>query len=173
MDRLTSLGSTVVMADIDITRTLTIGTAVGSGLVAGVLFGFSSFVMRALDRLPAAEAVAAMQSINREAPTPLFMAALLGTGATATALGISALTRLEEPVARLQLAGSALYLAAVVITAVYHVPRNDALASVDARGVAAAAEWARYSGPWTGWNHVRTLAALGGATLLTVAAGLD
>jgi uncharacterized membrane protein len=155
-----------------LTRTLTIGTAVGSGVVGGVLFGFSTFVMRALDRLPAGDAMAAMQSINREAPSPLFMAALFGTAAAGVALGISALPRLDEPVARLQLTGSVLYLAAVAITALYHVPHNDALAKLDPTSASAAAEWVRYSSAWTAWNHVRTAAAVGGAIVLTVAAGV-
>jgi hypothetical protein len=38
--------------------------ALGSGLMAGAFFAFSTFVMRALARLPAAEGIAAMQSIN-------------------------------------------------------------------------------------------------------------
>src|SRR6185436_10873289 len=59
MDRLMHPAFTGGMTTL--TRTLTIGTAVGSGLVGGVLFGFSTFVMRALDRLPAAQGLAAMQ----------------------------------------------------------------------------------------------------------------
>jgi uncharacterized membrane protein len=38
--------------------------ALGSGLVGGVFFAFSTFVMRALARVPAAQGIAAMQSIN-------------------------------------------------------------------------------------------------------------
>src|SRR6185369_4860259 len=103
MDRLSRVRFTEAMTQL--TRTLTIGTAVGSGLVGGVLFGFSTFVMRALDRLPSDQGLAAMQSINREAPSPLFMAALFGTAAAGVAPGLSALTRLEQPVARWQPAG--------------------------------------------------------------------
>jgi hypothetical protein len=58
---------------------LTIVTALGCGLCAGVFFAFSSFVMKALARLPPADAVAAMQAINVVAVTPAFMAALFGT----------------------------------------------------------------------------------------------
>ena len=170
MDHLTIVAFTGAMTSL--TRTLTIAAAVGAGLVGGVLFGFSTFVMRALDRLPAADAIAAMQSINREAPNPLFMAALFGTAAAGVALAVSALPRLDEPVARLQLTGSALYLVAVAITAIYHVPHNDALAKLDPHSASAAAEWVRYASGWTAWNHVRTAAALGGAIVLTIAAGL-
>jgi uncharacterized membrane protein len=56
-------------------------TALGCGIVGGVFFAFSSFVMTALGRLPAVEGMAAMRSINRVAVTPLFMAALFGTAA--------------------------------------------------------------------------------------------
>jgi uncharacterized membrane protein len=155
-----------------LTRTLTIGTAVGSGVVGGVLFGFSTFVMRALDRLPATQAMAAMQSINREAPNPLFMAALFGTAAAGLALGITALPRLDEPAAKLQLTGSVLYLAAVAVTAIYHVPHNDALAKLDPSGASGTAEWVRYSSGWTAWNHVRTATAIGASVVLTIAAGI-
>src|SRR5215831_19362148 len=43
---------------------LTLVAALGSGLVAGIFFAFSNFVMKALARVPPAQGVAAMQSIN-------------------------------------------------------------------------------------------------------------
>jgi len=55
--------------------------AVGAGLSAGVFFAFSTFVMKALGRLPDTEGISAMQAINKAAPTPAFMAALFGTAA--------------------------------------------------------------------------------------------
>jgi uncharacterized membrane protein len=57
----------------------TLATALGCGLVAGVFFAFSTFVMPALKRLPPAHGIAAMQSINTVAVTPAFMTALFGT----------------------------------------------------------------------------------------------
>ena len=41
---------------------LTLAALLGAALVAGVFYAFSTFVMGALDRRPAAEAIAAMQS---------------------------------------------------------------------------------------------------------------
>lgn len=38
--------------------------ALGSALMAGTFFAFSSFIMGALGRLPPAEGISAMQSIN-------------------------------------------------------------------------------------------------------------
>src|ERR687896_1427158 len=61
--------------------TLTLITALGCGLVAGVFYAFSTFVMKALARLPAAQGVAAMQSINIVVINPWFLGAFLGTAA--------------------------------------------------------------------------------------------
>jgi hypothetical protein len=49
---------------------LTLVTALGCGLNAGVFFAFSSFVVKALPRLQPAQGIAAMQSINLVAVTP-------------------------------------------------------------------------------------------------------
>lgn len=43
---------------------LTAVAALGSGLVAGIFFAFSNFVMKALARVPPAQGIGAMQSIN-------------------------------------------------------------------------------------------------------------
>ena len=153
-------------------RSLTLVSALGTGLVAGVFFAFSTFVMKGLDRTPAPGGLTAMQAINRAAPTPLFMLALFGTALTCTVLGVSAFFRLDEPVARYQLAGCALYLVAIVLTAAYHVPRNDALDAVNPQSVGAAATWTHYVTNWTAWNHVRTVTSLAGAVVLTLATRL-
>ncbi len=149
--------------------TLTTITAVGCGVVGGVFFAFSVFVMQALGRLPPAKGIAAMQAINAAAPTPLFMAALLGTGLTCVTLAGSALFRMDEPDAVYHLVGGLLYLVAIVLTIVYHVPRNDALAAIDPNGADAASHWSRYQTGWTAWNHVRTIASIAAAGTLTVA----
>ena len=44
--------------------TLKLFAVLGCGLVAGVFFAFSAFVMSALARLQPAQGIAAMQSIN-------------------------------------------------------------------------------------------------------------
>ncbi len=68
------------------------------------------------------------------------------------------------------LVGSALYLVGtIVLTIVYHVPRNEALATMEPRGADAESHWRRYLSGWTAWNHVRTVAALAAAATLTVA----
>ena len=147
---------------------LVTATAVGCGIAGGVFFAFSTFVMPALDRLTPSQSIAAMQAINEAAPNPLFMLLLFGTAAASLALGISAVKRWGEPGTALQLVGAALYLLAIVVTVAYHVPHNDALARLDPNVADAGHRWSVYSAGWTAWNHVRTVAPIGAATLLTI-----
>lgn len=148
---------------------LTIVALVGSAVSGGVLFAFSSFVMRALADLPDEEGIAAMQSINRKAPTPLFMIVFLGTAAVCVALFVVAVRHAELPASRYQMIGSALYLAGILLTVVYHVPHNDALALVDPTSPGATHAWKTYVTDWTAWNHVRTVTSVAGSVVLTFA----
>lgn len=145
-----------------------IAGAVGAGTAGGVFFAFSTFVMRALDRLPPAHSVAAMQAINKHAPNPLFMAVLFGTAAASAALIVHGV-RSGESDAGYVIAGGVWYLCGIVLTIVYHVPHNNALDLVDANGPEAASAWSGYAGPWTAWNHVRTLTSLGAAAAYCMA----
>ncbi|HEY7263141.1 MAG TPA: anthrone oxygenase family protein [Trebonia sp.] len=150
-------------------RILIIIAAAGTGVSAGVYFAFSTFVMKALGRLPATQGISAMQAINKAAPAPLFMLALFGTGALSIALSALAVPHLDQRWAVCVLAATALYLVSVILTMVYHVPRNDALALVDPNGPGAARAWAHYLSSWTAWNHVRTVTALAGSTVFIIA----
>ena len=73
-----------------------VGTAalLGSALVGGIFFAFSSFVMKALARVPAAEGIAAMQSINVVVLNPSFLSAFIGTAVLSLGAGGLRLGRL-------------------------------------------------------------------------------
>ncbi len=140
---------------------LTLASALGCGLNAGVFFAFSAFVMKALGRLPAAQGIAAMQSINIVAVTPLFMAALFGTALLCLALAVISVVTWGDHRTPWLLAGSALYLGGdIVVTLVRNVPLNNALAAADPSSEVGAALWRRYLAKWTGWNHVRAVTAI-------------
>jgi uncharacterized membrane protein len=144
--------------------------ALGCGLMAGVFFAFSAFVMTALARLPPAQGIAAMQAINVAAITPAFMGALFGTAALCAALVVAALPRWGEPGAVWLLVGGLLYLVgAIVVTMAFNVPRNNALATLAADSTNDVSFWARYVAGWTAWNHVRAAACLAAAASLTLA----
>ncbi|SMF48199.1 Uncharacterized membrane protein [Tistlia consotensis] len=149
---------------------LALVAALGSGLVAGIFFAFSSFVMGALGRLPAPQGIAAMQSINLAVLNPWFFGAFFGTAAACLALGIVALLDLKAPGALWLLAGGLLYLAgSIVVTMAGNVPLNQQLAGLDPTSPEAAALWQRFQPAWSLWNHVRTAASLAAAAAFTLA----
>ncbi len=150
--------------------TMTLITALGCGLVAGILFAFSTSVMKALYRLPSAQGIAAMQSINIAVINPLFMGAFFGTAAASVLVVIFSLLRWDEAEAVYLLSGGLAYLiGTILVTMAFNVPRNDALAAVDPQSADGARIWAGYVASWTAWNHLRTAAALAAAVLLTLA----
>ncbi len=153
-------------------RVLTLISALGCGLLGGIFFAFSTFIMKALNRLPPAQGIAAMQSINATVINPLFMAAFFGTAAACAIVTISSLLGWYRPGSGLLLVGSLLYLfGTILVTIVFNVPRNEALAAVDPASAEGARLWAGYVPGWTAWNHVRTAAALAAAAALSVAPG--
>jgi uncharacterized membrane protein len=149
---------------------LTLFAALGCAMMAGVFFAFSAFVMKALARLPVEQGIAAMQAINVAAVTFAFMAALFGTATACGTLVVWALFTWDERFAPYLLVGSAFYLVGtILLTIAYHVPRNEALATVEPRSTDAESYWRRYLSGWTAWNHVRAVAALAAAAVLTIA----
>lgn len=141
--------------------TLTFIAAIGAGVVGGVFFAFSNFVMPALARLPAAGGIGAMNSINITVITPLFMTALFGTGLVCLVLVAGAIIGWSQPGSFWLLAGALLYLVGnPIVTMVFNVPLNDALAAVDPAGANGATVWTSYLRDWVMWNHVRTITAI-------------
>jgi uncharacterized membrane protein len=151
-------------------RLLFFFTVVGSALMAGVFFAFSTFVMKALERLPPPQGIAAMQSINVVVINPAFMSAFLGTAAACVILGIISVLRWHTPGAGYLLSGSLLYfLGTFAVTLVFNVPLNNSLAAVDPASADGNRVWARYVRRWTFWNHVRTVAAIAATAFLMMA----
>jgi uncharacterized membrane protein len=149
---------------------LTFVAALGCGLVAGIFFAFSAFVMKALSRLPPGQGIAAMQSINVAVLNPWFMAAFMGTAVACVLALIASLLRWHEPGAVYLFAGGTLYLVGcLLVTIVFNVPKNEALALVVPATPDGASLWAGYVSSWTAWNHVRTAASLAAAVSLTIA----
>ena len=140
---------------------LTLAAALGCALVGGIFFAFSNFVMKALFRIPAPSGIAAMQAINVTVLNPLFLALFFGTAAACVPLFFFSIRG-----TRSRSLGAALYLVGTFgVTIVFNVPRNNALARLDPAG--SVSDWRRYVQEWTWWNHVRTLAAVAAAALLT------
>jgi uncharacterized membrane protein len=143
--------------------------AIGCGLIAGVFFTFSTFVMKALAQQPVAQGIATMQAINLTVINPWFMTVFLGTAIACIGITIAALLKWHQPNAIYLLMGSLLYLVGTFgVTMVCNVPLNDALAIVDPNSADGAALWAKYLTDWTFWNHVRTVAGIAASVTFIV-----
>ena len=148
---------------------ITVAGAVGAGLVGGVFFAFSGFVLAALRRLPAALGISVMQSVNRTAERPPLMLALFGTAVLSVAVGVWAVRSWSEPTAPWALAGALAYLAAVVITAAANVPLNNSLDRLHPDAPGATAQWTDFLAHWTLWNHLRGAAAVAAGLAFVIA----
>ena len=153
-------------------RALTIVTAIGCGLIGGVFFAFSTFIMRALARLPANEGIAAMQSINIVVINPLFLSVFIGMAVAGVVLIISSLLKWHNSGSVYLIVGGALYvIGTFLVTMIFNVPRNNVLAALAPTSPEAARYWIEYVSSWTAWNHVRTVAALAAAASISMSLG--
>ena len=154
----------------NLTQLTTVLAALGSAAFGGVLFGFSTLVMPGLDASPPAAAVSTMQQINKVAPRSLLAVDMVVTLLLCLGVAVAALLRLrgddDRLGAGLVVLGCFLYVVSFAITAIYHIPHNDAFASVAADGPHAAQAWHDYARPWELWNHVRAAAALAGSAAM-------
>ena len=141
--------------------TIAVVTALlGSALIAGVFFAFSSFVMKALAALPSSEGIAAMQSINVVVLNPSFLSAFTGTAVISALVAVVAILGWGSPSAPWLLAGAVLYMGGTfLVTGLGNVPLNNELAAVAAADPMAVQVWERYLQQWTALNTLRTTAA--------------
>ena len=103
----------------------------GSALVGGVFFAFSSFVMKALARVPSSEGIAAMQSINIVVINPSFLGTFLGTAFLSLGVVVIVLVSRSHPSAMFFLGGAIFYFGGTFLVTMFgNVPLNDQLAAV-------------------------------------------
>jgi uncharacterized membrane protein len=145
-------------------------SALGCGLLAGVYFAFSTFIMPALGQIGQANGVAAMNAMNSTILRSLFMPLFFGTTLSSAALAVVGTVRWGEPGSAPMLVGGVAYVLGMFgVTMLFNVPLNNALAAIDPASPTGAPIWARYVRDWTFWNHVRTIACVA-ATALFIAA---
>jgi uncharacterized membrane protein len=149
------------------TEYVVILTLLGSGIVSGVFFAFSSFVMKSLGRLPSSEGIAAMQSINVVVINPSFLGAFMGTALLSGAVLV--LTTDGGSSAPFFVSGALLYIVGTFLVTVFgNVPLNNRLAVVNAVDASSVPIWEDYLVRWTRLNTVRTTAAAAAAFLFAV-----
>lgn len=142
----------------------------GTAVIGGVFFAFSSFVMTALARLSTDDGIEAMQSINVVVINRSFLGVFMGTALLCLGLAVVAVNAWGSQWAPWVLAGSALYLVGTFfVTIVGNVPLNDQLAEIGAGERRAESVWSRYLDRWTRLNTLRAAAAMSSTLLFSLA----
>lgn len=141
---------------------LTIVTLALAGAMAGFFYAYSMSVMWALDAVDPKAAIASMQSINIVVRNAIFFPAFFGTPVAAlVAAGLWWKAGAGQVALLLALAAIVYLAGAFLLTILANVPMNEALAiaTIPTDPEQARTLWQSYSGPWTLWNHVRTIAS--------------
>lgn len=127
----------------------------GAGIVTGLLFAFSNFVMKALAELEDEHGMFAMQQINEKILNPLFLFLFLGTPFLCLLIGIYCVVHISNYQNVLLLIGALMYIIGPFgITVTRNVPLNNQLAAVKA--TEGSVLWNQYQKNWQRWNHIRT-----------------
>ncbi len=151
---------------------LTSIAAIGSAAAGGMMYVFSTFVMRGLNRTDPVDAITVMRGINAEANSnAAFLLAYLGAAVLAVVVGVIAAVQLRQPGSWWVLAGAIVGVLAAIITIAFNVPLNNHLDGVNPVELSAAdtaREWHAYFTTWTAWNHVRTVTAIAAAALMLI-----
>lgn len=136
-------------------------SAIGSGLVAGIFFAFSNFIMEALGDIAPAQGIAAMNAINVTVINRWFVGLFLGTGIFSFVLVIASYFNDLAFQTYYLIAASVCYLiGTVAVTFLFNIPLNDELCEEIPSSAAGEQFWFHYLKRWTFWNSFRATAAL-------------
>ena len=133
---------------------------IGAGIVGGVFFAFSAFVMKALAQLPAPQGIAVMQRINVVVLNPLFLGVFVGTAVLAGICVLAGFFPWANPGRSCCFLQASHAVGCFGVTVAFNVPRNERLARMGSESSEAAAHWPIYLREWSFWNHVRTVASV-------------
>ena len=151
---------------------LTSLAALATAAAGGMMYVFSTFVMRGLDRTGPIDAITAMRGINAEAnANPVFLLGYFGATILALVVGVIAVVQLNQPGSWWVLIGAIFGIVGAMITVIFNVPLNNRLDTVNPDGLSmadAARDWQAYFSTWTAWNHARTVTSFVGAALMVV-----
>jgi uncharacterized membrane protein len=151
---------------------LTSLAALAGAAAAGMMYVFSTFVMRGLDRTGPLAAITAMRGMNAEAnANAAFLLGYFSATILALVVGVMAAVKLAQPGSWWVLIGAILVVLGAIVTMVFNVPLNNHLDTVNPDGLSAAdaaREWQAYFSTWTAWNHARTVTSIVGAALMLV-----
>ena len=135
-----------------------------AALIAGLYYGYSCSVNPGLGKLPDAEYISAMQSINNAILNPVFFFSFMGTLVLLPLASYLNYNPMQPARFYLLVAAAALYLVGSFgVTLFGNVPLNDALAAFDLKSATATEiHTARLSfePKWNNLHQIRTVASV-------------
>ena len=135
--------------------------SLSAGLMAGIYFAFSAFIMRSFDQLGAAQAADAMNTINEVILRSWFMTLFFGSTLLYASLAGFALFDTDLAGRWWLFAAGLIYVVGMFLcTALFNVPLNNRLAAAGDDDSVKVETWKHYFVYWTRWNHLRTVCSL-------------
>ena len=140
-----------------------------TGLMAGIYFAFSVFVMQSLAQLPAHEGTRAMNAINDVIVKTAFLPLFFISSIAHLGLVILVLATEVEHAVLLGSAGAVYVLGMFFTTLVGNVPLNNRLAEYTEASEKQTDVWNDYLQRWVRLNHIRTISCTVSMVLMLVA----
>lgn len=140
-----------------------VAAATASALMAGLFFSYTYSVTLGLGKLPDAEYLASMQSINKAIQNPVFFIVFFGA---LLLLPVTSYMNYGKPVSArfwLLITATAIYITGVfAVTAIGNIPLNNSLEKFDllhASKEVVALQRAAFETRWNNLNFIRTLSS--------------
>ncbi len=141
-----------------------------TGLMAGIYFAFSVFIMRALSELPPLQGAQAMNQINAVILKTIFLPMFFGTSLWYVGLMVWSTLNWQGMRSMLIIVAACCYIIGMFfVTALGNVPMNKQLQANAKNPAALVQYWLSYQREWTALNHVRMMACIVSSALLTIA----
>ena len=140
-----------------------------TGLMAGIYFSFSVFIMKSFSMLPGVVAATAMNKINDVIVNTAFLPVFVSSTLWFFGLIIWSIADWQGLKSQLVIAAAVIYIVGMFsVTAFGNVPLNNALRSSANDEMSLVTNWRKYLKLWTRLNHIRTLSCIAACTLLTL-----
>ena len=148
---------------------MTILLIVFTGLMAGVYFSFSVFIMKSFHALPPLQGAQAMNKINDVIVNTGFLPLFFGSTLWYAGLIVWAFTDWRGQSSWLVITAALIYILGMfAVTAFGNVPLNNRLKESAENEDSLTRYWGEYQQRWTRLNHVRTLSCMAVCAILTL-----
>jgi len=131
------------------------------GIVSGIFFAFSDFIMKSFASISETSAIDAMTEINRRVYRSIFIIGIWAVALLGALLIYAGMYHTEPAVSFWLIAGGSIYIIGVVaVSFLFNIPMNHKLQSLGSNNPNSSDYWKRYLTKWTRWNHVRSGSAV-------------